>query len=159
MLSGASEAGAMDSNVGSKANRLVNFKTICLLIYILPSYISEKLYLASADGDLAAVSALLEAGADPNYIPTSSDYGLWNSLHVACANDRPKVVAALLADKKTNVLALDRKKYTPFHYACLYGYTDCIGAFKLSMETFHGECMTVKSVYYGGREGHLPLAC
>lgn len=71
------------------------------------------LTLASARGFDAIVTTLLAHGADPNAVDI---YG-WTPLMRAVQAERPKVVRALLADRRVEVNAADENAQTALHHA------------------------------------------
>jgi len=76
------------------------------------------LHVASRNGNLEMVKALIENGADVN----SRDSSQNTPLHLACENGNLKMVMVLLENGAT-IDAKNIDKDTPLHFACLNGHT------------------------------------
>jgi|EP00945_MAST-04E_sp_MAST-4E-sp1_P000428 ankyrin repeat protein len=80
------------------------------------SFVSwTPLQFSCAEGDVTAVDALLEAGADPNFNEGHDSYG---ALHVAARYGHSEIVACLIENGASANL-IDRLGHTPLHYAAI----------------------------------------
>jgi ankyrin repeat protein len=77
------------------------------------------LHYAVEQGDLEAVTKLLNSGTDPNI---KDDQG-FVPLHWAAQRNKPDIAKALIA-KKANVNEKDAKDLTPMHKCAFMGYID-----------------------------------
>ena len=78
----------------------------------------SQLHVASRNGNLEMVKALIKNGADVN----SRDSSQNTPLHLACENGNLKMVMVLLENGAT-IDAKNIDEDTPLHLACLNGYT------------------------------------
>jgi len=83
----------------------------------------HDLHTAVQYGDLAAVKAFLEAGAD---VIAQDEYG-WTPLHSAAEFGHTVIINALIA-AGANVNAQTQKKLTPLHHAASRGHTETVNA-------------------------------
>ena len=84
--------------------------------------IQTELNDAAAKGDVSAVEALLDKGADVN----ARDKDDWTPLHFAAFVGHNDVVALLL-DKGADLNAMEAKHdWTPLHFAALRGHKDVV---------------------------------
>ena len=112
------------------------FHSQLLIVYCLPpphnsqQQLGESLLRASGDGDVRRVSEILDEGASVNW----RDRTGYTALHKVCLTNRAEVVKVLL---KHNTLINQKNHWesTPLHFACRWGYIDCI---KLLLAT--GQC-------------------
>ena len=79
----------------------------------------SQLHVASRNGNLEMVKALIENGADVN----SRDSSQNTPLHLACDNGNLEMVMVLL-EKGATIDAINIDEDTPLHFACLNGHTD-----------------------------------
>ena len=84
--------------------------------------------MAVFEGQISEVLALLEEKADPNHpLFFRNDWGYkYPPLHIACAYNKPDLVAALV-NSGANVKRVDAIcKQTPLHHACASGNKDVV---------------------------------
>ena len=65
----------------------------------------------------------------------------WTALHIACWDNQPDVVKILTQRDDNDVNVQTVRKFTPLHWACLWGHLKCV---QLLMAT--GQCDLGKSV-------------
>lgn len=97
---------------------------------------------AANNGEVAAVRALVESGAD---VEATDDNG-YTALMVAVFSDRASAAEALL-EGAAQVDALDRAGRSALSYAAMYGSTDCIW-----LLANHGA-----DVFHADKDGATPL--
>jgi ankyrin repeat protein len=93
---------------------------LAVLILSLPAFCGP-IHDAAKDGDLAKVTALVQA--NPDLVFSKDDDGE-TPLHVAAENDRTNVVEFLLANKADVTAKDDGSSDTPLHKAARYGHKD-----------------------------------
>ena len=93
--------------------------------YFAPLYAVEApLHHAVKTNDFAAITALLDAGADPN----AKDKHGWTPLHVAASYGHTAAITALASAGADPNVKTDKEGFTPLHMAASNGHTAAITA-------------------------------
>ena len=91
------------------------------------------LHQAAGNGDIAAVSALIDGGADVN----EKDKDGWTPLHIAADKGQTEIALALIK-ARADVNAKDEDGWTPLHSAAFLGQTEIALALIKAGADIHG---------------------
>ena len=86
--------------------------------------VEAPLHHAVKTNDFAAITALLDAGADPN----AKDKHGWTPLHVAASYGHTAAITALASAGADPNVKIDKEGFTPLHAAAARGHTAAITA-------------------------------
>jgi ankyrin repeat protein len=100
---------------------LLNIKKYIELL-LTKKKLNMDIFDAIGSNDLVKVTKLLNSGIDVNV----KNFGEWTPLHIACINDRVKVVKLLLNHPDIDINAKNRYEQTPLHIACRDGYVEVV---------------------------------
>jgi len=101
------------------------------------------LHVACSMGNVAAVMALLDAGAMVNV----GDNNERSALHLACIGNHVSTVEVLLS-RKAQVDLVDRRHRTALHHASAAGHAACVAVLISAFAVVDAQCQGFFIIYY-----------